>query len=140
MPNQISNFYVEPPVEPPVSDATPWFVINDTTLSDWQGCLGLKPTMFEGQLVQTWYSFKLTIEGRLNLWELVKDEAVYQGMNRLDRAEAFEKECNKALHAYVEEQKLINYHQPFNWALAIYRGIKLKYPDTIRAVIRYGHI
>jgi hypothetical protein len=136
MPNQISNFYVEHPVV----DETPWFVINDTTLADWQGCLGLKHTMFEGQLVQTWYSFKLTIEGRLNLWEIVKDEDVYHDMNRLDRAESFEKECNKALHAFVEEQKLLTDSQPFNWALAVYRGIKLKYPDTIRAVIRYGYL
>ncbi len=135
MPNQISNFYVEPPV-----GNYPWFVINDTTVSDWQGCFGLKHTMYDGQLVQTWYSFKLSIDGRTQLWELVKDEDVYKDENRLDRVEHFERECNKAIHAFVEEQKLLTDSQPFNWALAIYRGIKLKYPDTIRAVVRYGYL
>jgi hypothetical protein len=96
--------------------------------------------MFEGQEVQTWYSFKLSREGRIKLWELVKDEDVYKAVNRLDRFENFEKECNKAIHAFVEEQKLLTDSQPFNWALAIYRGIKLKYPEGIVAVVRYGYL
>ncbi len=136
MPNQISNFYVEPFG---LSDY-PWFAVYDTHLSEWQGCVDLKTSVLEGQEMQTWYSFKLTNEGRMQLWDIVKNEDVYQTVNRLDRAEAFEKECNKAIHAFVEEQKLLTDSQPFNWALAIYRGIKLKYPATIRAVVRYGHI